>query len=290
VGSSAAGIAGNLADENFYVRYEAAHFLSMQREEHVAKYGQTLADMMQHDANRLVRHEAAKAVMGMGQANKEKYLNAFSAALQDSEVLVRRDAAKALSEMGPAAKPCCSGLAQLLNDEYWPVRMWAARAMVHFREDAVPHANTLMRMAVKDEEITVREASAQVLGALGDQAAVVVKALGDRLVSCDNEEEVVNIEEALVIALGDPDLRARKQAMKGLDTLIMRAKENVSNTLNNSALAAETKAKEHHDVEMMDEHLVNEDWIKRRAAVHSLRSHARGEAANTSQRYVTDDN
>lgn len=265
----------SLKDDHFYVRYQAAHELVLAGEVS-ASLGPSLAHLVQHDESRLVRHEAAKAICAMGPANTTRHIGALHAALADSEMLVRRDAAKALSQIGAAASPCAKALAERLEDEFWPVRLWAAKALFVLGSAAVPYAIPLTLRAVKDDDVAVREAAAEALGAMGEKAAPHIKDLGEYFCSDLSEEEMVRVRQALVFALGDPETAVRKAARTGLDELAMQAKKNVVDNLH-LLQDPKRKAWEHHHVEMLLEMLIDEDWLTRRHALESMRRHVRRE-------------
>merc|ERR1719433_1973208 len=99
------------------------------------------------------------------------YAATFASALQDSEMLVRRDAAKVLAGIDDlqTLKPHADLLTECLEDEFWPVRLWACKGMAILGSAAAKGvcARKLATLSMEDAEPPVREMAAMALGCLG---------------------------------------------------------------------------------------------------------------------------
>jgi len=259
------------------VRYQAAQSLAASGKVVDFSHGELLGFLMQNDASRLVRNEAAKAVRAMGPEGSHTCIDALRTALSDSEMLVRREAAKALSEMGPAAAPCADALAERLTDDFWPVRVSAAKALMEIQSASFPYVDRLAMSALEDDEIAVRDACAKALGAMGEMAAPQIEAMARKLVKSRlSQLEAQRLENALVFALEDPVMEVRKAAGKGLHDLIQQAKTNVSRICSTKADRAGEEAAARLIAAHLDEALIDEDWLIRRDSLRSLWAYVQG--------------
>eukprot|EP00747_Dinoflagellata_sp_TGD_P039890 gnl/TRDRNA2_/TRDRNA2_140530_c0_seq1.p1 gnl/TRDRNA2_/TRDRNA2_140530_c0~~gnl/TRDRNA2_/TRDRNA2_140530_c0_seq1.p1 ORF type:complete len:273 (+),score=67.82 gnl/TRDRNA2_/TRDRNA2_140530_c0_seq1:109-927(+) len=265
-------VASELADKNFWVRYQAASQLCTAD---ATPYAKTLAALLKSDESRLVRHEAAKALCSLG-ANAVPHAGSLVHALRDSEMLVRRDAAKAISGLGSGAAPYVKQLAANLNDEFWPVRWWVAKALGSIGRPEKPgdlslYMGPLATAAVSDDEMAVREAAAKTLGAIGDEAVPHIESICEKLTKGD-EQEQRNACEALASALGEPTNQGQNAVIKGLQSLVKLARENLAAR----GVAEDGSKQEQLAVAALEASLSDEDWLTRRRAIDGLRSHALG--------------
>jgi HEAT repeat protein len=192
-----------------------------------------LMRVLASDTDWMARRGAAWALGMIGDAAAAPVL---TEALRDQETLVRKEAAAALRAIGDAA--AVPALAEALGDHDRPVRRAVAGALVWFKEAAIPHMLDLLR----DPRPDVRLAASEILGEIGDLAAITglieasddaeadvraasVEALGKlgspasvkRLIECLNDTASVRFEgkrvcDAALLALDQIGTKEAKEA------------------------------------------------------------------------------
>src|SRR5262249_5353007 len=124
-----------------------------------------------------VRQGAAEALMKIG-PKAQAAVPALAKALQDKESRVRWSAAEALVKIGPkAAQAAAPFLVQALNDKEEVGHRNDAEALVQIGLPALPAL--VKALQNKDNEWTVRQSAARVLGAMGLEAKDAVPALAE---------------------------------------------------------------------------------------------------------------
>jgi len=272
-------IEANLADNNFWVRYQTSKALAAAPAATVLPHGQALARLAAgsppegdgRDESRLVRREATRALCALGPllADNKVCHKALVTALGDEEQLVRRDVARALCDMGEGAKEHAALLAPRLRDSFWPVRFWAARSFGKFPQAAAaPHADALTDCCIEDLDSSVRESAALSLGTLGRAANAQVRKLCTIMMmrqgvhwypQVGSEDKMSRSGEALASALGVGSSGQRKATASGLLELFRAAQLAASGSLDST-----------HEVAALEVAIVDTDWICRRKALDTL--------------------
>lgn len=145
-----------------------------------------------HDEHWARRRGAAWALSEIGDAAA---VPGLVEALRDADILVRREAAVALRSMGDNA--AITPLLNALRDDDWRVRKATADTLVSFKSAAVDG----LLDGFNDERLEVRRASAEVLGRIGDKAALPALLQ----LSHDENPELRGAAVAALGKIGSPD-------------------------------------------------------------------------------------
>ncbi len=175
-----------------------------------------------HDEDPSVCGCAARAIGKVGPAKST--VPVLTKLLGDSDPSVRHAAIESLGDLGPAAVDACPALVELLHDD--EVRVFAALALGKI--DSAAASVPAMMQLLKVDDLDVRCAAAEGLGAIGPGAATAAPALMELL---EDKERRVCVTAAtalgkigqatvavpvLIQALQDEDVRIRSDAAWGL--------------------------------------------------------------------------
>jgi HEAT repeat protein len=131
-----------------------------------------------HDRSVARRHAAARGLVRSGAAESAVRAG-LAGALRHAAVDVRRRAAVLLGQLGPTAAGVAPDLTEALRDPGWTVREAAARALGAIGIGLPPSIRQcLVRSALHDRHRLVRDAAAEALARLGEDAVVVAELRG----------------------------------------------------------------------------------------------------------------
>jgi len=247
--------AGLPSNANFWARYQAN-----------GHSAEELAHLVTADPSPLVRLEAVRSLEGL---HAVQYADCFASALEDQEMIVRRAAIKALVSLRCPLSTHVRVLATRLDDEFWPVRLWASKGLGTVGDVAQPFAGKLANVAMLDEHMAVREEAAKAWGNLGDAAVPHVERLCQQLVDCAFEERERGCI-ALAHALSAPDITMRQVVANGFSMLIDRADQKVVNNIKQHNNSGKVEACEREIVNAVSVALLHEDLFLRKEAIETL--------------------
>lgn len=193
-----------------------------------------------------VRIYAAVALGKMGNGVNDA-VPALCLALWDKSPRVRVEAATAMSQLGPLPLTALPSLMQVLKDiDHWqPIEIWLTKILVQMGPEVIP----ALIVALRDQDVGVRERAAYVLGMMGAKAKPVIRALAKALQDKKSRRSAIFALErigpdsiaTLIAALFDNDNEIRWLAASALGRVGPAAKV---------AMGALTRATQHEDAKV----------------------------------------